>query len=183
MRYWQSLVAKATAKCSLQHPENEHQWSVNSFRTCILRNPGIACIFACITVLLTALLDKNTIYWRWNTDTKLIDIANCSTSKSWFMVAANLILTRYYQHTANTKALYESIYGPAVRPADNPHNSDQLGVYHWTVPKWAVRVYWCLGPPIWQRFGLDPDPDPKWRSGTVANTSCDSLMIGVHLRS
>jgi len=58
-----------------------------------------------------------------------------------------------------------------VRPADNPPNSDGLGVYHGTVPEWAVRVYWRPGPPIWPRFGLDPDPDPKWRSGTVANTS------------
>jgi len=58
-----------------------------------------------------------------------------------------------------------------VRPTDNPPNSDGLGVYHGTVPEWAVQVYWQPGPPIWQRFGLDPDPDPKWRSGTVANTS------------
>jgi len=57
-----------------------------------------------------------------------------------------------------------------VRPANNPPNSDGLGVYHGTVPEWAVRVYWWPGTPIWQRFGLDPDPDPKWRSGTVANT-------------
>ena len=96
MRYWQPLRAKATAKCSLQHPENERQRSVNSFRTCILRNQGIARIFACITVLLTAFLGKNTIYWRWNTDTKLIDIANCFTSKSSLIVVENLILIRYY---------------------------------------------------------------------------------------
>jgi len=57
-----------------------------------------------------------------------------------------------------------------VRTADNPPNSDGLGVYHGTVPEWAVRIYWRPGPPISQRFGLDPDPDPKWRSGTVANT-------------
>ena len=95
MRYWQPLRGKATAKCSLQHPENEGQRSVNSCRTCILRNQGIARIFACITVLLTAFLCKNTIYWRWNTDTKLIVIANCSTSKSSLMVAENFILIRY----------------------------------------------------------------------------------------
>jgi len=29
---------------------------------------------------------------------------------------------------------------------------------------------WQPGPPVCQRFGLDPDPDPKWRSGTVANS-------------
>jgi len=42
---------------------------------------------------------------------------------------------------------------------------------HRTVPESTVRVCWQPGPPIWQRFGSDPDPDPKWRSGTVANTT------------
>jgi len=96
MRYWQPLLAKTTATCSLRHPENERQQSVNSFRTCIFRDQGITRIFACITVLLTALLGKKTIHRRWNTDTKLIDIANCSTSKSTLLVAENAILIRYY---------------------------------------------------------------------------------------
>jgi len=64
MRYWQPLLAKTTATCSLRHPEKERQRSVNSFRTCIFRNHGIARNFACITILLTALLGKNTIYRR-----------------------------------------------------------------------------------------------------------------------
>jgi len=63
----------------------------------------------------------------------------------------------------------------AGQPADNPPNSDGLGAYHRTVPKLKVRIYWPPGPPIWQRFGLDPDQDPKWRSGTIANTS-----VGAH---
>jgi len=96
MRYWQPLQAKTTVTCSLCHPENERQRSVNSFRTCIFRNQGIAWIFACISVLLSALLGKNTIHRRWNTDTKLIDIAHCSTSKSTLLVAENAILIRYY---------------------------------------------------------------------------------------
>jgi len=62
MKYWQLLLAKTTATCALRHPENEHQRSANSFKTCIFRNQGIAQIVACITVLLTALLGKNTIY-------------------------------------------------------------------------------------------------------------------------
>jgi len=96
MRYWQPLLAKTTATCSLRHPENERQRSVNSFRTCIFCNQGIARIFACTTVLFTALLGKNTIYWRWSTDTKLIDIANCSTSNNTLLVAENAILIEYY---------------------------------------------------------------------------------------
>jgi len=179
IRYWQPLLAKTTATCSLRHPGNQHQRSVNSFRTCIFCNQGIARIFACITVLLTALLGKNTIYRRWNTDTKLINIANCSTNKNTFLVAENAILIRYYQHTANTKALYESIDGPAGRPAYYPPNSDGMGVYHGTVPECAVRDYWRPGPPISQRFGLDPDPDPKWRSGTIANTNGASMILGL----
>jgi len=42
MRYWQPLLAKTTATCSLRHPENERQMSVNSLKTCIFRNQGIA---------------------------------------------------------------------------------------------------------------------------------------------
>jgi hypothetical protein len=168
MRYWQHLLAKTTVKCSLWHPEIERQRSVNCFRTCIFCSQGITWIFACITVLLTTLLGKNTIYRRWNTDTKLIDIANCSTSKSSLMIAENAILIRCYQLTANTRALYESIDGRA----DNLPNSDGLGVYHGTVPEWAVRVYSRPGMPIWQPFRLDQDPDLKLQSRTVANTRC-----------
>jgi len=61
--------------------------------------------------------------------------------------------------------------GPTGRPADNPPSSDQFRVYHWTVPELRVQVYWQPRPPICQRFSLEPDPDPKWRSGTVGNTT------------
>jgi hypothetical protein len=64
MTYWQPLLAKTTATCSLRHPANERQRSVNSFRTCKLHNQGIARNFACITILLTTFLHKNTIYRR-----------------------------------------------------------------------------------------------------------------------
>ena len=102
MRYWQPILATTTATCYLRHPEDECQRSINSFRTSIICNLGIVRNIACITVLLTALVGKNTIYWTWNTDTKLIDIAKCSTSKSTLLVAENAILLRYYAHTANT---------------------------------------------------------------------------------
>ena len=70
--------------------------------------------------------------------------------------------------------------GPAGRPADNPPNSDRLGVYHRTVPESTVSVYLPPGPPISQRLGLDPDPDPKRRSWTVANTSLHDILIYTH---
>jgi len=62
IRYWQPFLAKTTATCSLPHPENEHQGSVNSVRCCILGTEGIAQIFAFIIAVLTAQLGKNTIY-------------------------------------------------------------------------------------------------------------------------
>jgi len=58
MRYWQPLQAKTTATCSLPHPENERQWSVNSFRSSIFGNQGIALILAVIMKSLTAMISK-----------------------------------------------------------------------------------------------------------------------------
>jgi len=45
---------------------------------------------------MTALILKNTIYQRLKTDSKMIDIANCKTSKNILMVVENVILIRYY---------------------------------------------------------------------------------------
>ena len=96
IRYRQPLLAKMTVTCCLQHPDHEHQQSVNRYRSCIFCNEGIARILARITVFLTALIGKNTIYQRWNTNTKLIDLANSSTWKSTLLIAENAILIRYY---------------------------------------------------------------------------------------
>ena len=60
IKYWQPLLAETTKTCSLPHPENERQQSVNSFSCCIFGNQGIALIFAFIKELLTALIGKNT---------------------------------------------------------------------------------------------------------------------------
>ena len=62
--YWQPCLAKTTATCSLPHPDNEHQWSVNSVSRSIFGNQGITLIFAFITELLTAIIGKNTIDQR-----------------------------------------------------------------------------------------------------------------------
>jgi hypothetical protein len=167
MRYWQPLLVKTIVKCSLRHPANECQWSVNSFWTCTFCSQGITQIFGCINELLSTLLGTNTIYWRWNTNTKLIDIANHSTGKSSLMFAECVILIQYNWHTAKTRAIYESIDGPA----DNRPNSARFGDCHWTVSEWAVRVLWRRGPLIWQGLGLDPDRDLKWQSGTGANST------------
>jgi hypothetical protein len=46
-----------------------------------------------------------------------------------------------------------------------------LGVYHGNMPEWAVWVDWLPESPNWEWFALDPGPHPKWRSGTVDNTT------------
>jgi hypothetical protein len=65
IKYWQHLHPKITAKLSLPHPENDCQWSVNSFSWCIFGNQGIVLIFTFIMDLLTAMIAKNTIYQRY----------------------------------------------------------------------------------------------------------------------
>jgi len=149
MRYWQPLDPKTTWTCSLPNPENERQQRVNSFRWWKFGNQGIVWIFARMTVLLTALAGTNTIYQSWNTDAKLIHIAKCTTCKSALLVVEIAILIRYYWQTAYTRAVYESIDGPDGRPTNNLPNSDIIGVYHRTVPKLTVQVYWPLGLLIW----------------------------------
>ena len=96
MRYWQPLRAITPATYSLPHPQNEHQQSVNSIRSRMFRNEGIAWIFAYIPELLTALIRKKTTYQRHNTGSKLIDIAHCKTPNNLLLVVENAILIRYY---------------------------------------------------------------------------------------
>ena len=79
-----------------------------------------------ITELLTTFIGKNTTYKRKNTDSKIIDMANCKTCKKRLLAAEYAILVRYYYQTAKARALYESTDGPA----DNPPNSDGLGDLH-----------------------------------------------------
>jgi len=61
---------------------------------------------------------------------------------------------------SKTRAIIESMDGPAGQLADNLPNSGTLVVSHWTVPELIVRVDWQPRPPIWQRFWLDPDTEP-----------------------
>jgi len=170
IKYWQALLAKTTATCSLPLPENERQLSVNNYSCCIFGNQGIAHIFAIKKGLLTVLIGNNAIYQSYIPNSKLINIACCKACKNISLVVENAILIIYYQQTPKTNAVYESINGPAGRPTDSPLNSDGLEVYRQTITMLMVRAYWQPGLPIWQRLGLNPDPDLKWRSGSVANT-------------
>jgi len=96
MRYWQPIGAKPTATCSLLHPENERQQSINSFMSCIFGNQGFVRFFTPITELLTALIGNNTPYQSDNTNSKLMDIAHCETCKNILLDVENTILIRYY---------------------------------------------------------------------------------------
>jgi len=96
MRYWQPSRGKAPGTCSMPHPENERLHRINSFRSRIFRNHGMARIFAPITELLTAWICTNTVYRRLNTDSKLINIPNCKSSRNILPVVEYAILIRYY---------------------------------------------------------------------------------------
>jgi len=51
-----------------------------------------------------------------------------------------------------------------------PAQFERVGVYHPNVSKLTFQIDWPSRLPIWQRLGLDLDPDLLWWSGTVANT-------------
>jgi hypothetical protein len=91
-RYWQPLLSKTTAACSLPHPDSERQRSVNSFSCSIFGNHGIARIFMCISKLLAALIGNKTIYQRRNTYSELINVASCKASKNVLLDAEHAIL-------------------------------------------------------------------------------------------
>jgi hypothetical protein len=58
-------------------------------------------------------------------------------------------------------------------PLDNPLTTRPIQTgsgFQWNRTQLTVQVDWPPGPPIWQQLGSEPDPDTKWRSGTVANT-------------
>jgi len=158
---------------TLPHHETERQRSVNTIWFCILGNQGFLCIGAPITELLTTSLAKNATGRRQNTYSKIINVADCKTSKKRSLAVKYQILIMFNYPTAKTRTLYKSTDGPSGRPADDPPDPDGLGGLHRTVSELTFQVCWQPRPPIWQRFGSDTDLDPKWRSGTLANTSLE----------
>ena len=97
--------------------------------------------FELITEQSTAIIVKNARWNRENTNSKMIDIANCKTCKNRSLDIDEVISVRYYHQTAKVKALYESTDGSAGEPTDNPPKSDWLGDVHLTVHELTVRVY------------------------------------------
>jgi len=165
---------------NLPHPETERQRSVKNIEWCIMGNQGFTWMNQLITELLTAFIAKNTKYKRKNTDSKIINIADCEMCKNRLLAVEYLILIIYNYRTAKTRTLYKSTGGPAGWPTDNTPSSGGLEDFHRTVNESMVRDYSKPGPRIWQWFSSDPDPDPKWWSGIVANTThCWRLPVTI----
>jgi len=87
-----------------------------------LGNEGIAWIYELETSLLSALIPKNSTYYKKNTESKIINIANSKTFKKRLLAVEDAILIRYDYQTEPTRALYESEDGLTGRPADNLPN-------------------------------------------------------------
>jgi len=168
---WQPFHLKQCKTHTLPHHATERQRSINHIWSCILYNQGFVRIKELITELLTASIAKNAMYKRKTTYSKIINVADCKTCKKRLLAVEYVILIIYTYPTAKTRTLYKSTDGPAGWPADYLPNSDGLWDLHRTGPKLMVQVYWQPARSVWQRFGSDLDPDPKWRSRTVANTT------------
>jgi hypothetical protein len=86
IRYWKPSLAKTTVTCFQLHPENESQWSINSFRSSIYGNQCSVQIFLVTMVLLTTLIAKSAIYQRYITDSKVIAIAKCKHQEMYYLL-------------------------------------------------------------------------------------------------
>jgi hypothetical protein len=84
-------------------------------------------IGALITELLTASIAQNAMDRRQKVYSKIINVADCKTSKYRLLAVEYLILIMYNYPTGKTRTLYKSPDGPTGRPADNPPNPDGLG--------------------------------------------------------
>ena len=87
-------------------------------------------IGAPITELLTTSVAKNVTGRTQNTYSRLINVADCKTSKKRSLAVKYLILIMFNYPTSKTRSLYKSTDGHAGRPADNPPNPDGLGDLH-----------------------------------------------------
>jgi len=60
IKYWQPLLAKSTATCSLLHPENMRQQSISNFQLPILSNLSSDWLQTSVHQILAAFTGKNT---------------------------------------------------------------------------------------------------------------------------
>jgi len=106
------------------------------------------------------LYSQNTMHNRRNTDSKIINLADCKTCKKRLLAVEYLFLIINNYPTAKTKPLYKSTDGPTGKPAYNLPNTDELGDFDRTMPQLKVWVYWQPGLPnlsmVWFRAGPWP---------------------------
>jgi len=159
--------------------EDKWQLSVNNFWSCILGNYGDAWIYEFVTELLNTFIGRNMKYYRKSLHSKIIDIANCTTFKLGLLAVEYTILIRYYYQTAKARSLYVSTAGSAGWHAYNLPNWDELRDVCLAIPELKIWVNWQFRLRMWQWFGSNPDPHPKWWSGAVANITFGSWSLGV----
>jgi hypothetical protein len=105
-KWWQPVQWKQCMTHTLPHHETERQRSINNIWSCILGNHGFVCIGAPITELLTASIAKNAMDRRQNTYSKIINVADCKTSKKILLAVTYPILIMFNYPTAKTRTLY-----------------------------------------------------------------------------
>ena len=132
---WLTFHLKQCKTQTWPHHATEREWSVNDIWFCILCNKGFLRIMELITKLLTASIAKNARYITKNTYSKIINVAYCKACKKWLLAVKYLILIIYTYPTAKTGTVYKSTDRPSGRPADNPANSDRLGLLNRTAPE------------------------------------------------
>jgi hypothetical protein len=77
---------------------------------------------------------------RQKTYSKIINVADCETSKMRSLAVNYLFLIMFNYPTAKTRTLYKSAEGPAGRLTDNPPNPEGVGDFHQTLHELTVRV-------------------------------------------
>ena len=124
----------------LTHDETECQRSVNNIWSCILGHQGSLRMNVLRTEPLTASMAKYAMYRSRNMYSKIINVADRKTSKKKLLAVEYLILIIYHYPTVKTRSVYKSTDQPALRPADNPPNSEGLNKLNRTVAEMTVRV-------------------------------------------
>jgi len=112
MMLWQPFHLKLCMTHPLHYQETQHQRSVNNISSCIMVNQGFVRINELITDLLTPFIAKNKTYERKMADSKIINIADCTTCRKRLLAVEYLILIIYDYQTAKTRMLYKSTDGP-----------------------------------------------------------------------
>ena len=175
MMFRRTVQAKQCMRSLLPYHENERQWSVNSFWSCILGEQGIIQIFKLITELSTALICRSTTYTMKNMDSKIVDIANCTKCKSVYWMLIKL----FWYDTIIKQQNEEHYMNLQMDQLDNPRTTRPIRMgWEMCIEPYLNWRFGCIDYPkfpFWSRFGLHLHIDAKPRSWTVATTTLDNV--------